>query len=135
MLAKKYKLTRKDVNFIFRKQKVIPGKFFSFFVWPQRPNRKYNQFWFLPPVKLTKKATLRNFIKRIIYDRIRVNDLHLKPIDWKYRKIFIIFNKKTIQTLKPEIESIDKVLLKDKLIEFFENSFKNIDKKISSKFS
>jgi ribonuclease P protein component len=130
MLAKKYKLTRKDVNFIFKKQKVVPGKYFSFFVWPQRPNRAYNQFGFLPPVKLTKKATLRNFIKRIVFDYIRNDQIYLKPLDGKYWKIFIIFNKKTISNLAPKLSNISKKELKTLIQDWFRQSFKDFDKKV-----
>ena len=80
MLNKKYKLTGKDINFLFKQQKIIPGKYFSFFFYPQYPNKNYNQFALQVPLKLSKKATHRNRIKRLIFNWIKDNQLQKQRI-------------------------------------------------------
>jgi len=128
MLAKKYKLTRKDINFLFRKQKIIPWKYFSFFIWPQRPNRFYNQFSFQIPLKVTKSSVKRNFVKRVVYNFIKDNNLHLKKIWWNFYKIFIVTNKKTINKLKEIVGLNDKVEKKKHIVILLKKSFNSLKK-------
>jgi ribonuclease P protein component len=126
MLEKKYKLTRKDIGFIFRKQKVIPWKYFSFFVRPQYPNRKFNQFWFQIPTKVSKRAVKRNFVKRVVYDYIRENNLQNVKFNGYFLKIFIVTNKKTIPILSQILEKKDNVEKKQKVINILKESFKSL---------
>ena len=128
MLSKKYKLTWKDINFIFKKQKIIPWRYFSFFVWPQYPNRDYNQFGIQIPLKVSKRSTKRNFIKRLIYEFIREKELYSKTFNWKYLKIFIITNKKAIPLLTEILNKKDKLEKKENILNMLKESFKSLNK-------
>ncbi len=126
MLAKKYKLTTKDINFLYKKQKFIAGKMFLFLVYPQYPNRLYNQFSINIPVKFSKKSTLRNKIKRILYDYLRKNKYFSYRFCWKFWKIFIFLNKKNIDNFEKIINKKENKLLE----EMFSKELKVLEKKI-----
>ncbi|UFX83379.1 ribonuclease P protein component [Candidatus Absconditicoccus praedator] len=128
MLKKRYKLTGKDINFLFKKQNIVHGKYFSFFWFYQYPNRKYNQFAFQVPLKLSKKATTRNFIKRQLFEYIKKKQYEKKTFNGGYYKVFIVFNKKTIAFLKENVESEQKKLIKEQILDFFAFSFNNLNK-------
>lgn len=127
MLEKKYRLTRKDINFLFKKQKIIPWKYFSFFVWPQWPNRPYNQFSVQIPVKVSKSAVKRNYIKRIAYSFLRDSWLIFKKFWWGFYKIFIVTNKKSIDKLKDLLNSKN-IENKRKILIFLRESFTSLKK-------
>ncbi len=129
MLKKIYRLNGKDINFLFRKQNLISWKYFTFFYYKQYPNRKYNQFSLQLSTKLSKKAVVRNFIKRSIVDYIN-KKWYIKKRFWKnYYKIFIVFNKKYTLDLKERVETVEKKLIKKEIINNFDFSFNNFIKK------
>ena len=130
MLKKKNRLTWKDINFLIKKQNMIYWKYFSFFYFKQYPNRYYNQYSLQLPIKLSKKAVYRNFVKRVVFDYINSTWLINKRFNSSYYKIFIIFNKKEIEKLKETIETKEKKLIKDTIIKNFRFSFNNLINKL-----
>lgn len=130
MLKKIHRLTGKDINYIFRQQKMIPGKYFSFLLIPQYPNKNFNQFSVQVPIKLHKKVVYRNMIRRQIYDYIKNNELIQKKLNSSYYKIFIITNRKTAKTLKKTIESSAKNLIKGQVHKFIDTSFSQLLQKL-----
>ncbi len=128
MLAKQYKLTWKDINFLFKKQKVVYWKYFCFFHFQQYSNRHFNQFAIQVPVKLTKKATTRNIVKRSFFEYIRKNSMFKDTFWWYYYKIFVVFNKKYVSSLKNSIETMEKKLINSEIVNNFEFSFNNFRK-------
>lgn len=126
MLKKQQRLTWKDINFLFKKQKLIWAKSFSFFYFDQYPNRQYNQFSAQIPVKLSKHATTRNLIKRVIYDYIRTNGFISKKFKDKYQKVFVFLNKTGIENIKKTIETPDKKFIRKEIERMFAESFSTL---------
>lgn len=71
-------------------------------------NRKFNQISCHIGVKLSKNATTRNQIRRVIMNYIRDNKFETKPINWKFYKIFINLDKNKIPELIKYIQEHDK---------------------------
>lgn len=70
MIAKKYKLTTKDVNYILSQRRYLRSGDFLIYNIPQYTNRLYNQFGIQLSSKLHKRSTKRNILKRSYYDII-----------------------------------------------------------------
>jgi len=68
MLAKKYRLTRKQVNILYRKGK--SNNFGNFSVKSYPNNLEYPRFSVVIPKSLEKKVTVRNRLRRIIFDEL-----------------------------------------------------------------
>lgn len=130
MLKKVYRLTWKDINFLVRKKHFIWTPIFSFLYFSQYDRKLYNQFSIQVPVKLTKKAVKRNQLKRIIFDNIKKRNLLSFPIWWKYYKIFVMVNKKTIPILQNTIESGDKNLINLEVEKYLNKSFQILMQKL-----
>lgn len=75
MLAKKYKLPVKE--FLDKKPR-ISGRTKFFLVRILLNNLKFSRFGVVISKKVSPSAVVRNKIKRIIFDFVRVNKLHLK---------------------------------------------------------
>lgn len=130
MLKKKHRLTWKDINFIFKKQNIIYWKDFSFIYFEQYKNRNYNQYSIQLSTKLSKHAVKRNNIKRIILNYIRLNWYVERTFRWNYYKIFIIFNKKSLDNFKLLLENSNKSEFKNSLLKSYKFSFNNLVKKL-----
>lgn len=107
MLAKKQRLTGKDINYMLKKWKRVYGKVLIFRVIPQYANNKYNQRWFQIPIKVDKRAVMRNALKRKGYEM--VNDFWFDKN--KYYKIFVSTNKKHINPLVEHIATHKKTAI------------------------
>jgi len=109
MLAKKYKLPIQ--SFLAKKPKVT-GKT-NFFMVRQLPNNfDYSRFGVVISKKVSASAVVRNKIKRIIFDFIRLNKYNLKPgRDILFTVLFQI--KKNEEVNKSLIEiNLNKTLIK-----------------------
>jgi RNase P protein component len=126
MIPKIEKLNRKDINFLIKKQNIIFGKSFSFFFFQQYSNRKFNQISFQTTIKLSKKAVIRNNIKRVLYNFIKSQDIINQTFNQKYYKIFVIINKKNIEILQKLLESKNKKLILSEMNKIFQNDFNKL---------
>ncbi len=108
MLKHKFRLRTKDVRYLTKKKQYCTKWIFGFWRIKQYPNREYNQASCHIWVKLSKNATTRNKIRRIIMNYIRDKDITHNKINWDYYKIFINLNKNTIPQLVQYIESHQK---------------------------
>lgn len=133
MLKKRNRLLWKDINFLFKRQQIIPWNFFSFFYFLQYPNKDYNQFSYQIWLKFSKRTVHRNLIKRMVYKYVKDKDLIAKPFWWKYYKIFIITNKTTNPMLKKLIETENKNIINDNINNFLDESFKNLINRLWNK--
>ncbi len=133
MLKKRNRLKWKEVNFLFKKQKIVPWKLFSFLYYEQYPDCFFNKFSIQIPVKISKKSVKRNFIKRTIYDYLKINNLEEKKIGNCYYKIFILINKKTVPVFKNLLETKDSEEVKKEILDMFDISFKNLYKNLWKK--
>jgi hypothetical protein len=75
LLAKLFRLTGKDVNFLTRKRQFVSGGLFNFFYFKQYPNRPFNQISINIPLKFDKRATRRRQIKKIIIRKVEEKKL------------------------------------------------------------
>ena len=107
MLAKKFRLPiqsfgRPGAN---QKIKIVRSEYFTV---KSRPNDLgFSRFGTVISRKVSKSAVKRNKIKRIIFNFIRLNKLHLKP----GRDVLIIVSPKVAQITKTEIEEKIKSLV------------------------
>jgi len=122
MHPQKQRLTWKEVMFLTRKRNFIPAWQFGFFYFRQYQNNKFNQISSHITLKLDKRAVHRRKIKRIILQYLDSKDVIHKPINWKYRKIFIILNKNQLDQLQKLIISQDKPKLKQYVLNTFSQS-------------
>jgi len=130
MLKRLFRLKWKDINFLIRRRKYVPTKYFWFFYYNQYPNLKFNQISINIPLKYSKKAVYRVSLKRQLITYVQQNDLSKKMINWKYYKIFVTLNKKNISDLKSQIEKFDKRGGNHYILEQFKNSLLNFSKKV-----
>lgn len=96
MLLHSHRLRSKDVRFLTKKRQYFGWWMFGFFYVKQYPNVKNNQFSFHVSIKLSKKSTVRNKIKRLIMNYLRDTNA-VKLAFWEdFYKVFIILNKNKI---------------------------------------
>ncbi len=131
MIPKKYRLNRKDVIYINKQKTKFFTKFFSFSYIFQYSNRKYNQISLHIPASLSKRATVRHFIKRKLISYVIVNFDFLQKIGSNYYKIFINLNKKNLNWLKEKFWFMSKEEFRFLLYEQFSKDFESFLKYIS----
>jgi ribonuclease P protein component len=133
MLKRKNRLRGKDVNFLVRKRQYFVSDYFWFFYFTQYPNLKFNQISVNIPVKFSKRAVQRVWVKRQINSYIKKNWFDQKSIDWNYYKVFVTMNKNKLWILKSQIEKLDKKESNHYIVSEFEKSFCSFLKKIWNK--
>lgn len=124
MLKKYNRLTWKDINFLYKKQQIFFSKNFTFFYYRQYKNRLYNQISINVPIKLSKKATKRNFIRRTLYSSVRESIEFDNLLWWMYYKIFVTMNSKYIEYLSPLISNRNFAKVDKSLKTSFVSAFK-----------
>ncbi|MFA5747850.1 MAG: hypothetical protein WC872_01930 [Candidatus Absconditabacterales bacterium] len=130
MLAKKYRLKGKDVIFLSKKRQYFYSDLFGFFYSNQYPNLNFNQISFHVSIKLSKKSSHRNIIKRAVMNYIRENNISKTLINQKFRKFFINLNKNKIPQFQKSIEKFDKKAINQYTISAFKKSFSNFKNNI-----
>ena len=106
MLAKQHRLKKdKDFELVFKKGKAFNGKFL-FLKVIKRNNLEVSRFGLIVGTKISKKATIRNKIKRRLRDVIRKKLEDIKPgfdvvIGAKTRIV-----DKSYQDIKEELEGL-----------------------------
>lgn len=130
LLAKKYRVTWKDILFLTRKKQFFWYGMFWFFYFKQYESLHYNQLSCHITLKLSKKAIIRNVFKRAIINYVSDNNLIKRPFNKQFYKIFITLNKGRIQELQKKIANSSK---KDNITYIkkeFETAWKNLIQKI-----
>lgn len=69
MLRKKYRLPKKDGAIVFKEGRVT--KDVLFLIKSKKNNFSYSRFAFVVPLKIEKKSTKRNKIRRKVYEILR----------------------------------------------------------------
>jgi len=95
MLPTQQKLSGKEINYMLKKWKRIYGEILTFWVIPQYKNNAYHQRAFQIPIKLDKRASMRNMLKRVWYNQAK----SIQSLWWSYYKIFASVNKKKLAPL------------------------------------
>ena len=133
MLKRKNRLRWKDVNFLVRKRQYFVSDYFWFFYFSQYPNLKFNQISVNIPLKFSKRAVQRVWVKRQINSYIKKNWFDKNNIGWNYYKVFVTMNKNKLWILKSQMEKFDKVQVNHYIVEEFEKSFFKFLKKLWNK--
>jgi ribonuclease P protein component len=105
MIAKRYRLTSKDINYILRKGKKIHTPWFSIFVIPQYSSNNYHQVSPQISTKIHKRSTVRNPIRRAIIDGIYTQ---LSSIHLPFGKFLVMPNKQQEQKRIERLASMEK---------------------------
>jgi RNase P protein component len=89
---------------MLKRGKRYHGKYLTFWIIPQYANNAYHQRAFQVPIKIDKRASMRNMLKRSCYQIVfkRVDT------DIKHIKCFAAVNKKKAPELKELIATSDK---------------------------
>lgn len=66
MLAKKLRVSGKEVRFLTKKRQLFSRGLFMIFFVDQYPNRHFHQISFHIPIAISKRAVHRHQIKRIL---------------------------------------------------------------------
>lgn len=147
MLPKKQKLSWKDINYMLKRWVRVYGKIFIFRVIPQYRNNNFHQWAFQIPVKLDKRAVMRNLLKRawfrcVLHNKNKPN--WLLSSSSKYYKIFASINKKNmlpvvqfiashnktdILSYRTSLVQKDLTLLSSQLTRWFKKTQKKAEKK------
>jgi RNase P protein component len=106
MLTKKHRLSGKQINWLMGRGRKLFGKQFGYVVFPQRHYIKQTQWSITIPVKLDKRATMRNFLKR--HAKQVFTELYAWSTMPTHRQCFVYVNKKTLDDLKQRIATNDK---------------------------
>lgn len=123
MLKKILRLKGKDINFLIKRRKYFPTKYFGYLYYEQYSNLKFHQISVNIPLKYSKKAIVRSALKRQIIAFIQSKNLSTRRINGKYYKIFVSLNKKNITELKSQTEKFDKKGTNQYIWREFEKSF------------
>ncbi len=95
MLPKHQKLTGKEINYMLKRGKRYYGEYLIFRVIPQYSSNKFSQRAFQISLKVEKRASMRNELKRICFSIIQEQG------EWKkHIKVFASVNKKKAEELK-----------------------------------
>jgi len=106
MIPRKHKLTGKEINYMLRKWKRIHGNVFTYLIVDQYRNKTHHQRWVHISIKISKKATMRNQIKRLIYSAVKE-----KYWTSRHYKIFISINKKFLPQIISSLERLEKTAI------------------------
>ena len=121
LIKHKFRLRTKDVRYLTKKRQYCAKGIFGFWWIKQYPNREFHQISCHIGVKLSKNATTRNQIRRIIMNYIRDNNIITTPINWDFYKIFINLDKNKLPELTKYLEEHSK----SQRNTYFRNEFKS----------
>ncbi|MDR2416284.1 MAG: ribonuclease P protein component [Candidatus Peribacteria bacterium] len=100
MLSHTFRLRSRDVRYLTRKRNYFVKGWFGFFYIPQYAKKPFNQFSCHITIKLSKHATKRNLIKRMIMNILRDTNAPHLPFGNQFYKVFIMLNKSQLPHLQ-----------------------------------
>jgi ribonuclease P protein component len=102
MIVKRYRLSRKDFTACYKSAKIVAS---SLFVFKFKKNLlDYNRWSVVISKKISKKATLRNKLKRRIYEILKKHPTNLKIDGIIYPRLMVL--NLTYEKLGFEIDSL-----------------------------
>jgi ribonuclease P protein component len=101
MLSKKYRLSKTEIPVIARKGKRFQGELFDLKLWFDN-NLSNSLFTIAVSTKVSKKATIRNTIKR----KFRASLKNLENTLRKGKYLFVIKSEKLAEMKSQEIEEL-----------------------------
>ena len=123
LIKHKFRLRTKDVRYLTKKRQYCVKGIFGFWWIKQYPNRQFNQISCHIGVKLSKNATTRNQLRRVIMNYIRDNSIEQSTINWEFYKIFINLDKNKLPELLKYIQEHNKSEWNAYFANEFESSF------------
>ena len=133
LIKHKFRLRTKDVRYLTKKRQYCVKWIFVFWWIKQYPNKEFNQISCHIWVKLSKNATTRNQLRRIIMNEIRDNNIIFTPINWQFYKIFINLDKNKLSDLVKYAEEHNKSDLNKHLQKEFQSAFTSFQSFLCSK--
>jgi hypothetical protein len=119
VLAQKYRLKGKDVNFLSRKRQYFSAGLFGFFYRKQYPQITFHQISLHITIRYSKRSTQRNVLKRAVLQYIQDKKLIEKPISTYFYKVFVVINKHKLEEFQQKIANFDK----KRIIEYIQKEF------------
>ena len=98
MLAKKLRVSGKEVRFLTKKRQLFSHGLFIIFFVDQYPNRQFHQISFHIPIAISKRAVHRHQIKRILISSFEQSLQQYGPWNQFY-KCFVSLNKNKLEPL------------------------------------
>jgi len=123
MIPSHKRLTGKDIQYGLRRWKKLYGDMFICSVFDQYPNRKRHQVSIQIPVKLDKRATTRNRLKKVAMAVFQ--DL-LEEYYTPHKKRFVFVNKKHLQEMKEILATSSKTTIVKRRREYCVKDFTKI---------
>ena len=108
LIKHKFRLRTKDVRYLTKKRQYTVKWIFGFRWIKQYPNRQFNQISCHIGVKLSKNATTRNQLRRVIMNYVRDNHIETNPMNWTFYKVFINLDKNRLPELTKYIQEHNK---------------------------
>ncbi|MBP6910412.1 hypothetical protein KBC03_02330 [Patescibacteria group bacterium] len=94
-----------------------------FLVYPQYPDRAYNQRSLQVTTKIAKSSVKRNMIKRLFYQQLEKDLPVEKTLNENFYKIFVYFHKAMPEELAKLLANTDKNTIKNQIIAQFHEHF------------
>ena len=123
LIKHKFRLRTKDVRYLTKKRQYCVKWIFGFRRIRQYPNRQFNQISCHIGVKLSKNATTRNQLRRVIMNYIRDNRIETTSINWEFYKIFVNLDKNKLSESTKYIQEHTKSERNNYFKSEFESSF------------
>ncbi|MDR2190240.1 MAG: hypothetical protein LBP53_03470 [Candidatus Peribacteria bacterium] len=110
VLASSLRLRSRDVRYLTKKRNYFVKGGFGFFYYPQYSNRPFHQFSCHITIKLSKHATKRNLLKRMVMNTLRQQNAPHLAIHHQFYKIFIVLDKNNLTYLQTLVQNKEKNL-------------------------
>lgn len=122
MLAKKLRVSGKEVRFLTKKRQLFSQGLFMIFFVEQYPNRHFHQISFHIPLAISKRAVHRHQVKRILIAAFEQSVQKLGA-GLQFYKCFVSLNKHRLEPLIALVQQKSTAQLKDYLTKQRESVF------------
>lgn len=129
MLPQSRRLTSKDVRYIQKVRKIAFSDHFRVQRVPQYPNRRYHQISIYIAADKIQKASRRHYVKRRMIEQVKSRKSKVES--WRYYKIFLSLNPKTIQVDPRQLETKARKAYFDDLVEKFQKELPRLMSRVA----
>lgn len=129
MLPQSRRLTSKDVRYIQKVRKITFSDHFRVQRVPQYPNRRYHQISIYIAADKIHKASWRHYVKRRMIEEVKSRKSKVES--WRYYKIFLSLNPKTIQFDPRQLDTKARKEYFDDLVEKFQKELPRLMSRVA----